>query len=153
MTGPRSLPSGEVSGLTRLVKFGSVGVSGVGVNLLFVWIGVQIFGGFADPIRDASASALGIVVSIFTNFLLNDTWTWGDRRKGPRLRDLGARLGAFCAASSVAAVVQFGVAQGLVHGMGVNLYLAQSIGIGLASIVNFVANHVWTFRDQWVGNA
>ena len=54
--------------------FGLVGSSGVIVNLLFVWLTLLL-------IDDESiASAIGIFVSVFTNFL-NDAWTWGDRHK------------------------------------------------------------------------
>ena len=75
----------------RFVKFGIVGSSGVAVNLLFVWLTFQVInategqseaGTVAWDRDQAIASAVGILVSVFTNFLLNDGWTWGDREKG-----------------------------------------------------------------------
>ncbi|MEX2530705.1 MAG: GtrA family protein [Gemmatimonadota bacterium] len=134
--------------MTRVLKFGTVGLSGVGVNLFCVWIGVQIFSGFDTAVRDALASALGIAVSIFTNFLLNDGWTWGDRVKGAQIEDLASRFGAFLVASGVGATLQFGTAQLLALLFGVNIYLAQLAGIGVGSVLNFLINHYWTFTDQ-----
>ena len=33
----------------------------------------------------------------------------------------------------------------------VDLYLAQFIGIALGTVVNYVVNNVWTFRDRGEG--
>lgn len=134
--------------MNRILKFGTVGLSGVGVNLFFVWIGVQAFSGLEIALRDAMASALGIAVSIFTNFVLNDGWTWGDRTKGARIGDLASRFGAFLVASGLGATIQFGTAQVMALLVGVNIYLAQLIGIAVGSVLNFLMNHYWTFRDQ-----
>ena len=70
--------------LVRLFRFGVVGFSGVFVNLavseaLFRWALLELQ---PETWRLAVANALGVVVSIFTNFILNDRWTWGDRSKG-----------------------------------------------------------------------
>lgn len=137
----------------RFVKFGIVGVGGVAVNLLFVWIGEQIFAGLDKSATNAAASALGIVVSIFTNFLLNDAWTWGDRPKGGRKRDFLGRMAAYFAASAIAAGLQYGCAMALNQGLAWNLYLAQLIGIAIGMVINFVLNNVYTFRDRSKGNA
>ncbi len=98
----------------RLVRFGIVGGSGVLVNLaclaLLRW---AIPGTLGDLLSqawvDRLAMAGGIAVSIFTNFVLNDTWTWGDQPKGGR-RHWVQRLGKFYMVSLAAAVVQWGVA-------------------------------------------
>lgn len=126
----------------RILQFATVGVSGVLVNMASVWVGLRIVL-IADPqLRDALASALGIVVSVFTNFLLNDAWTWGDRAKGPWL----SRLARYYLVSAAAALLQFGCAMGLRLLLDVNLYLAQFSGIALGTIINYVANNRWTFK-------
>jgi len=132
----------------RFVKFGLVGASGVVVNLAFVWVGLALWNGSPEGTRKALASALGIVVSVFTNFLLNDAWTWADRRKGDRRRDLLARVGRYYLASAAAIALQYGVAMVLAQAADWNLYLAQLVGIALGTVVNYVVNNVWTFRDQ-----
>ncbi|MGM0578895.1 MAG: GtrA family protein [Myxococcota bacterium] len=132
----------------RFVKFCVVGASGVVVNMAFLWLGLQMFDGLDKAPREAAASALGIVVSVFGNFLLNDLWTWGDRLKGDRRRDLAFRIGRYYVASALAIGIQFGCAQLLALGFGVLIYAAQGVGIAFGTVFNYVANNVWTFRDQ-----
>lgn len=128
----------------RLLQFGSVGVSGVFVNMAVVWLALSVLAVPDPDSRDAMASALGILVSMFTNFLLNDAWTWGDREKGPWL----SRLTRYYLVGAAAALLQFGCAMGLRMLLDVNLYIAQAAGIGLGTVVNYVANNVWTFREK-----
>ena len=129
----------------RLLQFGAVGFSGVLVNLAFVWAGQALFAAAAPDLRDALSSALGIVVSVLTNFLLNDLWTWRDRDKGGSWL---ARLARYGLVSAAAGVLQFGCAMGLRLLLDANLYLAQAAGIGLGTAVNYVINNLWTFRDR-----
>lgn len=53
------------------IKFGLVGISGIGVNFITLWIALNLLGA-----NDAVALALGIVVSMTTNYLLNRVWTF-----------------------------------------------------------------------------
>lgn len=120
-----------------------MGVSGVVVNMAVVWAALLL--AIPDPVlRDAMASALGIVVSVLTNFLLNDAWTWGDRAKRVWL----SRLLRYYLVSAAAALLQFGCAMGLRFLLDADLYVAQLLGIVLGTGVNYVANNVWTFRDR-----
>ncbi|MFW5967884.1 MAG: GtrA family protein [Persicimonas sp.] len=153
----------------RLLKFGLVGVSGVGVNLLvFEFFYRQIH------LEFVLANALGIVVSIFTNFVLNDLWTWGDRRKGGWW-DWAHRLVKYYVSASAAAAVQLVVAsasntvifeplpldvpaesipsalvdiEGAAFDVGPTLAVLTGIAAGM--IINFVASHWWAFRDAEV---
>ncbi len=132
----------------RFIKFCVVGASGVFVNLGFVWVGLQLFASLDKAPREAAASALGIVVSVFGNFVLNSVWTWGDRDKGTRKRDLLGRVALYYLASSAAIGIQFGVAQLLALGFGMLIYAAQAIGILAGTVVNYVMNHYITFRER-----
>ncbi|MBK8479708.1 MAG: GtrA family protein [Proteobacteria bacterium] len=129
----------------RFVKFCVVGASGVPVNLLCTWLAFRFLGELL-PGRSAVAiaSLLGIALSIGTNFFLNDLWTWGDRRVSGAGR--GDRLLRFYAVASAAASVQYGLAMALVMLLGWHYLLAQLGGIALAMLLNYVANHKWTFR-------
>jgi putative flippase GtrA len=137
----------------RIIKFGVVGGSGVVVNLAFVWVGRSYATGWEPEARDAFASALGILVSILGNFLLNDLWTWADRAKGARKRDLLTRALSYYVVSATAVLIQYGVAMGLRLWLGWLIYWAQAVGILLGTGVNYVANNRWTFRDQDAGGA
>lgn len=129
----------------RFVKFCVVGASGVPVNLLCTWLAFRCLAGVV-PGRSAVAiaSLSGIALSIGSNFLLNDLWTWGDRHVPGAGR--AGRLLRFYAVASAAASVQYGLAMALVMLLGWHYLLAQLGGIALAMLLNYVANHKWTFR-------
>lgn len=118
------------------------------VNLLFVWLGELLLAGASERIRIAGASAIGIAVSVFTNFLLNDAWTWGDRQKDTSRKGFWTRVLRYYVASAAAIGIQFGIAQALAQGVALNLYLAQLVGIGAGMFVNYAINNKWTFRER-----
>jgi putative flippase GtrA len=123
----------------------------VAVNLAFVWVGLRLFAAAPETTREALASALGILVSVLTNFILNDGWTWGDRAKGARRRDFAMRVLRYYLASGAAVALQYGVAMALAAGADWDIYLAQLVGIALGTVVNYAINNVWTFRDHDTG--
>jgi putative flippase GtrA len=160
-----SAPRGSLSRLlardtvVRVARFGVVGLLGVVVNLavseFFFRAG---FSGIEDETsRLAVANAIGVVVSIFTNFLLNDRWTWGDRAKGD-LRHWFSRLFKYYVLASVAGLVQVGVSSASfelvwqhlpvrIAGFEIDSTLSICTGIGAGMVINFVASHFWAFRD------
>ena len=90
-----------------------------------------------------------IGVSILTNFLLNDAWTWGDREKGGRQR-FYVRLGQYYLVASVAGVVQWTVLKVLTESFGLHYLVSNLLGILAGLVINFVANNLWTFRERRV---
>jgi dolichol-phosphate mannosyltransferase len=126
----------------RFLKFGMVGSSGVVVNLTFVWIALQF-----TPSQEIG-SAVGILVSVFTNFLLNDAWTWGDRTKRAGARSFLLRVAQYYLASGLAIAIQYGTAMTFVHAWEQNVYAGQLTGIGMGMVVNFIVNNFWTFRED-----
>lgn len=177
--------SGPVPFLTpgrvkRLVKFGLVGVSGVFVNLavfellfrlvdLRFALAVTLLEPFKLDPQFVIANVVGVIVSIFTNFLLNDMWTWGDRVKGTRRRDWFRRLTKYYVSALVAAGVQLLVASVAVALVFESLVvdipavvpveattidiaptLAVLTGIIAGMGINFLASHLWAFRDAEV---
>ena len=130
---------------SRFIKFCLVGASGVPVNLLVTWFTREIaLGDLHERLRTAPSFVAGIVVSIFTNFILNDLWTWGDRRNEGR--GFWQRLARFYFVCAAAAGIQFATAVGCSYGLNVHYLVAQCIGILVATLINFLANHHWTFR-------
>lgn len=143
----------------RLFRFAAVGVSGTAVNVLIANLALLYF---FSPFLEGSplfiaANFLGFIVSVFTNFMLNDRWTWGDRAKGG-LPQWFARLGRYYLSASGAGVVQLVTAwmslQWLwrplnLNFMGLELATTLSImtGIGFGMVINFVVCHLWAFRD------
>ncbi|MCC6621880.1 MAG: GtrA family protein [Deltaproteobacteria bacterium] len=132
----------------RFVRFGVVGASGVVVNFAFMALGLLIFGGLEPGVRDLCASALGTVVSVGTNFILNDAWTWGDRKKGVGRRDTAMRFGAFAVGQGMGVALQIGIAAFFRSTLEWNAFLAQAIGIGVGTIVNYIINNRLVFKDK-----
>jgi putative flippase GtrA len=132
----------------RFLRFAVVGASGVAVNMgvlaLALWgLSPRLEGSSLD----FAAAAIATVISIMTNFLLNDLWTWGDREKGSRKRDFLGRMGAYYLGASVAAGLSLGAFAFASTVLGLGVYLAQLIGIGLGTVVNYVINNRLVFKD------
>jgi dolichol-phosphate mannosyltransferase len=136
--------SGE---LTRFIKFALVGFSGVFVNE-----GTRLvltrYAGMAYP-YDAIAAPIGIEVSIISNFILNNYFTFNDRRP----HKTGAFLRSFLKFNLVCllgALLQYGIYLMLTRSFGWIEWpwdtLANLIGIVLAMLWNFLANNWWTWR-------
>jgi len=132
----------------RFVRFAFVGASGVVVNFAFLALGLWLFAALEEGARNAAASALGIAVSIVSNFLLNDVWTWGDRKKGARKRDYALRFSTYSVGAGIAAALQFGVAAVFRAAFGAHVYLAQAAGIAVKTIINYVINNRMVFKDK-----
>lgn len=130
----------------RFLRFCVVGATGVAVNLgVFTLARAALRGSVAGPLRFALSNLAGFSVSVLTNFALNDNWTWGDRRGAGASGMLG-RLGKYYLVCSIAGVVQLGAAWTCHVAGGMEEHLSVLVGIGLATAINFAANHLWTFR-------
>ncbi len=145
--------------LLRLTRFAIVGGSGVVINLVIFQLLLLALEPTGMPTSTAIpiANAGGILVSIFTNFLLNDTWTWGDRIKGGR-KEWVRRVGRYYVSASFAAAVQLIVTsvshahfwEALVsdwHGIALAPNAALLTGIACGMGINFIISHKWAFKD------
>lgn len=125
----------------RFIRFCVVGLSGVAVNL-----GVfSLFDRAEVPFLLSNVA--GFLVSVLTNFLLNDFWTWGDRQKHGHAHFF-QRLAKFYLVASVGGAVQLGVAYGVRAALQLHKPLAVLCGIAVATVINYAANHYWTFRER-----
>ncbi len=125
--------------LVRFFKFAIVGGLGTIVNEA-----VYVFSSKAIPI--AVSLALAIEVSLVFNFVLNDIWTFRDKRNGSFMK----RLAKFHGSSYLGNVVQYLVAIILLiyflHEQSViTLLLTNFIGIVAGFLVRFVTSlkYVW----------
>ncbi len=135
--------------ITRLAKFGVVGGSGVVVNMGIFALGMRwIFIGIEDPsIQRGAAGALAVIISILSNFALNDAWTWRDRRKQGAAALL-LRLGKYAVVAGISGLIQLGVLATLSGPLGLDPYLSNLLGIAAGVVINFAVNNVWTFRQR-----
>jgi dolichol-phosphate mannosyltransferase len=122
-----------------MVRFGLVGASGVGVNMGCLWYFSEILGWGIGV-----SGVLAIEISVLTNFVLNDQWTWKDRIKKGLLK----RCGQYHAAVGFSAVLNWVVLMSLTHFFGWHKLLANLCGIALGMVVNYLVNDLWTFRKK-----
>ena len=146
---------------SRFLKFGAVGASGVIVNLGVYLVLTRILSIGEGLIARYVAYGVSVEISIFTNFLLNDLWTFRDRR---RWTSWPMRLWRFHLISLVGFGINWGVFAGLnlllartggtVIGQlvlfgrdlgNVDDLLAACFGIGAAMFWNFFGNLLWTW--------
>jgi dolichol-phosphate mannosyltransferase len=120
----------------RFLKFCVVGISGVGVNLglsLLLYEALHVF--------YLLSSAIGIEVSILSNFTLNNFWTFGDKTSQTFLR----RVIKFNLICVVGAIIQLLVLTILFKGFGIIYVVSNLIGIGAATLWNYGLNFAWTW--------
>ena len=135
----------------RLLRFGMVGLSGVPVNLGMLWL-------FSDNLGWplALASPLAIEISIIWNFLLNDTWTFSDR-KADASAHFFKRMYRYNVVSLVGLAIQVGAAFAMnqvfmktfeLTEPGIWKYPAQMVGIAVAMSWNFLSNFYFTWAQK-----
>ncbi len=128
--------------ISKASRFYTVGLSGFGVNYLISLL-------FASGISDMwylHANLIGIIASITTNFLLNKTWTFGDRDFS-RKRTL-KQYGKFVTFSSLGALVQLGMVFYLVDGYGLSYPISLVLAVLTAAFGNYVLNKKYTFKEK-----
>jgi dolichol-phosphate mannosyltransferase len=122
---------------TRPIRFGLVGLSGVIVNTVILWVLVRDSG-----LPVLLASALATEAAILSNFLLNDRWTFRTAAHEGRLvqrllRFNGVALGGMAITTAVLAAMT-------VYGH-LPLLLANLLAVGAAMAWNYVVNSRWTW--------
>ena len=124
----------------RFVKFIAVGATGTGVNegVLALVITFTNWHGVIQLIP-------GIEVSIITNFLLNDFFTFADRRSG-KIGSFFWRLLKYNVFAGAGAFINWGVAALLFNNAGVDIYIANIIGIVVAFLWNYFFSTIWAWK-------
>ena len=123
-----------------LAKFLIVGASGVVVNLgtltLLVHVGINKY----------VASPIAIELSIVSNFLLNNYWTFRWRKVEHRIRVRGVKFNIVSLASLAVSYTTF---VGLsVAFPAIAPQINQFIGIIPATLINYFMNSYWTFKQH-----
>ncbi len=129
--------SGE---LLRFSKFLLVGASGVIVNEGLLWL----LHGNAE-ISLLLSSVIAIEASIITNFVLNNRFTFADRR-GKGVKSYFTHLGQFNLVSLGAVAINLGLLWLFKTKFGVYYLIANLIGIAVSMLWNYFANNWWTWK-------
>jgi dolichol-phosphate mannosyltransferase len=124
----------------EFLKFGCVGLSGIGVNLGSYFILTRLLD---VPLH--AASPLAIETSVLWNFHWNDWWTFSGRRT--EVGFLG-RLYRFHVVSFLGGAINYGILVVLVHWLGWWDLGANLAGILAGVVARFGANSSWTWQGR-----
>ncbi len=125
---------------TRPTRFVLVGITGVGVSTAVLWLATR-----AGGLPTIWGGVFASVISTFTNFLLNDSFTWRDRRRagwGP----WGGRLVRYYSTTAAGNLIYLGVLSLLVHWIRLFDLMANIIAIGVGGSFNYLVHNAWTWR-------
>jgi dolichol-phosphate mannosyltransferase len=123
--------------LPRVVKFAIVGASGVFVNLGMLW---TLHGALEMPIE--LAALIAIELSILSNLLINDIWTFHDERNRPFwARAVGAHTGSLLAVG-----INYALLIVLNKQLDVYYLAAAFLSIAAGAGVNYSVSALWTWR-------
>jgi len=122
----------------RMIRFAAVGLSGVGVNMFFLWFFTEVGG-----IHYMISSPIAVEISIVSNFVLNDNWTFRD---APDRARFPVRLLRFHLTALGGFVLNYAVLIGLTELAGLYYLLSNLAGIVTGIAWNYTVNVKWTWR-------
>ncbi|SDM83632.1 Putative flippase GtrA (transmembrane translocase of bactoprenol-linked glucose) [Streptomyces sp. cf386] len=127
--------------MREVVKFGAVGGAGLLVNLLVFNLVRHV-----TDLQVVRASVIATVVAIAFNYVGFRYFTYRDRDKSRRTKELGL----FLLFSVVGLVIENGVLYAATYGFGWDSPLQSNIfkfvGIGIATLFRFWSYRTWVFR-------
>jgi len=126
--------------LLRFAKFCLVGLSGVLVNMGLLWLLTEFAGLFY-----LLSAAISIETSIVSNFILNDFFTFPDRRS-PGAKPFFSRLLKFNLVTVAGLALNMGVLWLLTEVFGIYYLLSNLCGIAVATLWYYLVNTWWTWK-------
>lgn len=126
--------------LKRFVKFCAVGLSGIIVNQGFLWLLTEFAG-----LRYYVSAIFGIEASIVSNFVLNDYFTFADRRTG-KSKSFMVRLLKFNVTCLAGAGIQYGLLLLFASVFGIYYLISNLIAIAVAFLWNYFMSSWWTWK-------
>ncbi len=124
----------------RFLLFAMIGGLGVGTHLLTLWFGTHVL-----LAAFATAQAIATVVAMTGNFLLNNLFTYRDRRLRGRRLWLG--LISFYAVCGAGAAANVGVAAYL-NGDHHSWWLAGLAGAAVSAVWNYAMSSIFTWSPR-----
>lgn len=131
--------------IIRLLKFGTVGLSGVVVNSGLLYIGTD-----AVKLDYRISAVIAIEFSIINNYLWNTLWTWADKKALEHIFLLKRFLKFQLSAIITAFLINYGILICLTELFHVHYQISNVTGIALGSIMNFLLGHFWIFKNKYL---
>ena len=131
----------------RLIKFGTVGFSGTLINTIALYLNQEYLFRWVESVerRLPLSLASAIFLATLNNFIWNRGWTWKDRQEEGR-HELFFQMGQYFLASGFAIGIQYLCTMAL--SKVVHYVLANLLSIGMAALLNYLVNDLWTFASR-----
>jgi len=126
----------------RFIKFGLVGLSGVGVGLGSQWLLTDKLGLFY-----IASGAIAFVLAATNNFTWNQLWTFNDRAGGRDFTVLLKGWFKFLLSAAAGLGVNLGVQFSLTNYLHIYYVLSALCAIIVATPVNFLSSTWWVWRQ------
>jgi dolichol-phosphate mannosyltransferase len=126
--------------LRRFAKFGLVGITGAAANMGLFWLLSSVL-----HLHYLFAGAIAIEIALCSNYILNSSWTFADRRS--RLVHLPEVL-RYHTVSFGGMLINLAVLHLLAGLAGIRPAVANAAGIVLAAGWNFSLHLSWTWRRR-----
>jgi dolichol-phosphate mannosyltransferase len=110
--------------------------------MFFLWFFTEKFGIFY-----LVSSLLAIEISVLSNYVLNDLWTWHDRGK-EGTREYLKRMLQYHISSSAAILTNLAVLWLLTDLAHIYYLISNLFGILCGTFLNFFLNDRWTFKHK-----
>jgi len=127
--------------ILRFIKFGIVGTSGIAVNTGILYILKDVFG-----VSLIIAPVFAIGTAVFSNFMLNNYWTW-NKNKQIRKHTFLHRLWRYYLSASLGALINYSILLFLTNFFEIYYLIANLAGILLGLISNFILGEFWVFKS------
>lgn len=121
--------------LTKFIKFGVVGGSGVIVDFFFTWLLKEKF-----RVHKYLSNAIGFSIAATTNWFLNRIWTFHSQNP-----ELLREYTDFLIISLIGLGINSMVLWILTDKMKWNFYISKLGAIAVTTVWNFFANYLYTF--------
>ncbi|MDA3861914.1 MAG: GtrA family protein [Melioribacteraceae bacterium] len=128
--------------IIRFIKFGIVGTSGIAVNTSVLWLLKGVLG---VPLAIAPIFAIG--TAVFSNFLLNNYWTWNEN-KHIRKHSFFHGLWRYYLSASLGALINYVTLLLLTNVFDIYYLIANLAGIFLGMVSNFMFGEFWVFKSE-----
>lgn len=133
--------------LSRFLRFGAVGASGVLVNQGVLYL-------LHDPRRLAlplvPSAVISALLAMINNFTWNEVWTFADRVSGAAgARGRPKRFARFVLICLVGLAISLGVLNFCVKQLGIHYLVANLVAIAISTAWNFLVN----LRLNWSARA
>jgi len=128
-------------GFKTFLKFCLVGGSGILVNMGLLWMLTEFLG-----LLYVLSAAVSIETSILTNFILNDVWTFRERR---HLRsNIMARALKYNLICVVGLALNLGILTLLTEAFGMYYLISNLFGIAAATLWNYGGSTKWAWKPK-----